>query len=93
MSSPRSPHEGYWTRRHQLTSRAGKEEDTRRPMPPAPEEVARRLLAYEASEKQSPEELAAAGERVYLRLREHLVVLLGPAGFATRWVSIFYGSR
>ena len=68
-----------------MTSRAGKEEDTRRPTPPAPEELARQLLAYEASEKQSPEELAAAGERVYLRLREHLVVLLGPTGFDALW--------
>jgi hypothetical protein len=68
-----------------LTSCAGKVEDTRRPTPPAPEELARRLLAYEASEKQSPEELAAAGERVYRRLREHLVVLLGPIGFDALW--------
>ena len=68
-----------------MTSRAGKEEDTRRPTPPAPEELARRLLAYEAGEKKSPEELAAAGERVYLRLRERLAVLIGPTGFDALW--------
>ena len=68
-----------------MTSSAGKAEESRRPIPPAPEELARQLLAYEASEKQSPEELAAAGERAYLRLRERLAVLLGPTGFDALW--------
>jgi hypothetical protein len=54
-------------------------------MPPAPEELARRLLAYEAGENTSPEELAAAGERAYLRLRERLAVLLGSIGFDALW--------
>ena len=68
-----------------MTSSADKAEDTRRPTPPAPEELARRLLAYEAGEKTSPEELAAAGERAYLRLRERLAVLLGATGFDALW--------
>jgi hypothetical protein len=47
--------------------------------------LARRLLAYEAGEKKRPEELAAAGERAYLRLRERLAVLLGATGFDALW--------
>jgi hypothetical protein len=68
-----------------LASSADKAEDIRRPMPLAPAELARRLLAYEAGEKKSPEELAAAGERAYLRLRERLAVLLGATGFDALW--------
>jgi hypothetical protein len=68
-----------------LTSSAGAGDDTRRPTPPTPEELARQLLAYEAGEKKSPEELAAAAEQVYLRLRERLAVLLGPTGFDALW--------
>ena len=68
-----------------MTSSDGNREDTRRPTPPAPEELAGRLLAAEAREKTSPEELAAAGERAYLRLRERLAVLLGPTGFDALW--------
>jgi hypothetical protein len=77
--------ECYWTRKHPLTSSDSKGEDSRRPTPPAPEELARRLLAAEAGEKTRPEELAAAGERAYLRLRERLSVLLGPTGFDALW--------
>jgi hypothetical protein len=84
--SLRSPHACYWTRRLALTSSAGKAEDSQQPTPPTPESLARRLLAYEAGEKSRPEELAAAGEHVYLRLRERLVVLLGAAGFDALWV-------
>jgi hypothetical protein len=72
-----------------LTSSAGKE-DTQQPEPPAPEDVTRWLLAYEAGEKKSPEELAAAGERVYHRLREHLAVVLGSAGFDALWARAIY---
>ena len=68
-----------------MTSSAGKGEDTRQPTPPATEELARQLLASEAGEKKRPEELAAAGERAYLRLRERLAVLLGPTGFDALW--------
>jgi hypothetical protein len=68
-----------------LTSSAGPEADARRPTPPTPEALARRLLAYEAGAKNSPEELAAAGERAYLRLRERLAVLLGATGFDALW--------
>jgi hypothetical protein len=58
---------------------------TRPPTPPAPEDLARSLLAYEAGEETGPEEIAAAGERVYLRLRGRLVVLLGSTGFDALW--------
>ena len=68
-----------------MTSSANKGKDTQRPPPPAPEELARRLLAYEAGQKKSPEELAVAGERAYLRLRERLTVLLGTTGFDALW--------
>ncbi len=47
--------------------------------------LARRLLDNEADGKESPEQLAAAGERIYLRLREHLAVLLGSVGFDALW--------
>jgi hypothetical protein len=68
-----------------LTSSAGKAEDPRQPTAPAPEALARRLLAYQAGEKTSPEELVAAGESVYLWLRERLAVLFGSAGFEALW--------
>jgi hypothetical protein len=68
-----------------LTSSAGKAEYTQEPMPPVPEALARRLIANEAGEKTSPEELAAAGESVYLRLRERLTILFGAAGFDALW--------
>jgi hypothetical protein len=53
--------------------------------PPAPERLARRLLAYEAGADQTSEELAAAAERTYDRLRERLTVFLGPHGFDSLW--------
>src|SRR5687768_4687548 len=59
--------------------------DTRPPTPPAPKELARALLAYEAGEETGPEEIAAAGERVYLQLRGRLAVLLGSTGFDALW--------
>jgi hypothetical protein len=68
-----------------LASGAGKAENIRRPMPPAPAELARWLLAAEAGAHPSPEALAAAGERAYLRLRERLAVLLGATGFDALW--------
>jgi len=68
-----------------LASSAGKAEDPQQPILSAPEALAHWLLTYEAGEKKRPEELAAAGERVYLRLREHLAVLLGSAGFDALW--------
>src|SRR6476619_7548239 len=68
-----------------MTSSDNKVEDTRRPTLPAPEALARQLLAAEAGERTRPEELAAAGERAYLRLRERLAVLLGPTGFDALW--------
>jgi hypothetical protein len=68
-----------------LTSSAGKAEDPQKPVLSAPEALAHWLLTYEAGEKKRPEELAAAGERVYLRLREHLAVLLGSDGYDALW--------
>jgi len=53
--------------------------------PPAPERLARRLLAYEAGADQTSEELAAAAERTYDRLRARLTVFLGPHGFDSLW--------
>jgi hypothetical protein len=68
-----------------LTSSANKGEDSQRPTAPAPDQLARWLLAYEAGAKKSPEELASAGERAYLRLRKRLAVLLGATGFDALW--------
>ena len=68
-----------------MTSSAGKAEDPQQPVLSAPEALAHWLLTYEAGGKKRPEELAAAGERVYLRLRERLVILLGSAGFDALW--------
>lgn len=51
--------------------------------PHDPEKLARRLLPYEAD--QTSEELAAAAEHIYVRLREHLIVFLGPHGFDSLW--------
>lgn len=68
-----------------MTRSVDKGADTRYPTPPAPEELARWLLAAEAGETTSPEEAAAVGERAYLRLRERLAVLLGPTGFDALW--------
>ena len=51
--------------------------------PHDPEKLARRLLTYEAG--QTSEELAAAAEQTYVRLREHLIVFLGPHGFDSLW--------
>ncbi|MDP9312404.1 MAG: hypothetical protein M3R24_16220 [Chloroflexota bacterium] len=50
-----------------------------------PEELARRLLTHEAGGRQSPEELSAAAERAYVRLRERLMVFLGQPGFDSLW--------
>jgi hypothetical protein len=69
-----------------LTSSAGKQKVTRPPTPAISEDLARWLLAYEAGAKPNTEELAAAGERVYHRLREHLAVLLGANGFDALWM-------
>lgn len=68
-----------------MTSSVGNIEDTQPPAPPTPETLARRLLAYETGATKRPEELTAAGERTYLRLREHLAVLLGSTGFDALW--------
>jgi hypothetical protein len=75
----------YRIRKHPLMSSDGIGADTRPPTPPAPEELARSLLAYEAGEETGSEEIAAAGERVYLRLRGRLAVLLGSTGFDALW--------
>ena len=64
---------------------SGPEEDTQQLTQSPSEALARRLLTIEVGEKTSAEEFAAAGERVYLRLREHLAVLLGVTGFDALW--------
>jgi hypothetical protein len=56
--------------------------DTRPRLRTAPEELARRLLTHEAGEQQDQ---LRAGEQVYLRLRNHLAVLLGTTGFDALW--------
>jgi hypothetical protein len=76
-----------------LTSGANSEEDIRQPTSPVPEALARRLLASEAGGKTSPQELAAAGERIYLRLRERLAVVLGSIGFDTLWARAMHLSQ
>jgi hypothetical protein len=67
-----------------LTISAHNAEDTRR-LPPVPAELARLLLAAEGGENTSPEELAAVGERTYIKLRARLTVLLGATGFDALW--------
>jgi hypothetical protein len=67
-----------------LTRSAADGEDTQQPQPPA-EVLAQWLLAREAGARQRSEDLAAAGELAYLRLRTHLAVLLGAAGFDALW--------
>ncbi len=78
-------HAWYGVKEASLTSSANTGEDSQRSTPPAPDELARWLLVYEAGVKKSPEELAAAGERAYLQLRKRLVVLLGATGFDALW--------
>ena len=53
--------------------------------PPAPEELARRLLTQEAGTSLGAEELAAAAERIHARLRQSLGVYLGQSGFDSLW--------
>ncbi len=52
---------------------------------PSPEDEARRLLWDAASEEAGPEALAAAAERLFVQLRAHFSVLIGPTGFDTLW--------
>ena len=68
-----------------MGSSADRHESNRRRTPPAPAELARRLLTDEAGEHQSPEEVAAAAARAYERLRERLTVFLGQQGFDALW--------
>lgn len=68
-----------------MTSSTGTGGDTRRPTSPAPEGLAERLLAAEFGEQKSPADVAAAGERAYLRLRAHMAALLGSSGFDALW--------
>jgi hypothetical protein len=68
-----------------LTSSAGKRDDPQEPTPAVTEALARRLLAAEAGQATSPEALATAGERAYLRLREQLALVLGTNGFDALW--------
>ena len=68
-----------------MTSSTSPGNDTLRPTLPAAEGLAEWLLATEFGEQKSPEELLAAGERAYLRLRAHLAGLLGQTGFDALW--------
>jgi hypothetical protein len=68
-----------------MGSSADKEEGNRLRTPPAPAELARRLLTDKAGEQQSPEEVAAVATRAYERLRERLAVFLGQQGFDSLW--------
>lgn len=47
--------------------------------------MAGQLLAAEIGEQKSPEEVVAAGERAYLRLRVYLAPLVGHSGFDALW--------
>ena len=77
-----------------MTSSASTRDDPREPTPSVTEALARRLLAAEAGEQTISEAFAAAGERVYHRLRERLAVLLGAAGLlkgrraSTHWAYV-----
>jgi hypothetical protein len=70
---------------HALTNSSGTGDTPPRATLSAPEALAEWLLAQEAGAKQSSDELAAAGERAYLRLRARLAVLLGATGFDALW--------
>ena len=61
--------------------------------PPAPEALARWLLSTEAAGDPSPDARAAAAERVHLRLREGLIVFLGPTGFDSLWARALHLAR
>jgi hypothetical protein len=50
---------------------------------PAAQALARRLMEHEANGRTAAEDLAAAGERVLLRLRQDLARVLGTSGFST----------
>ena len=73
-----------------MGSSADRQEGNRLPTPPAPAELARRLLTDEAGEHQSPEELAAVAIHAYERLRERLTVFLGQQGFDSLWARAMY---
>src|SRR5690348_5116876 len=89
-SSPRSSNEHLCHRRSSMGSSVDREDDNRLRTPPAPTELARRLLTDEAGEHQSPEEVAAAATRAYERLRERLTVFLGQQGFDSLWARAMY---
>jgi hypothetical protein len=73
-----------------MGSSADRQEGNRRRTPPAPAELARRLLTDEAGGYQSPEEVAAVAVRAYERLRERLTVFLGQQGFDSLWARAMY---
>jgi hypothetical protein len=68
-----------------LTQSADTGVESQQPTPTVPEAVAHWLLATEAGRYNDHEELAVVGERVYHRLRTHLMVLLGANGFDALW--------
>jgi hypothetical protein len=55
--------------------------------------LARWLLTHEAGDDPSPEALAAAAERVHVRLREGLIVFLGQSGFDSLWARAMHIAR
>src|SRR5215217_5729103 len=78
--------------RHMEERRREEEHDRMRALPD-PEQMARQFLMAEAGVSQRPEDVAAAGERAYLQLRERLSVFLGHKGFDTLWARAMYLAR
>lgn len=68
-----------------MTSSAQNRDDPQDLTRPIPEALARWLLADEIGDDQRSEDLVAAGERAYLKLRERLAILLGATGFDALW--------
>ena len=56
-------------------------------------DVARHLLAIEAEEPDQSDALAAAMERIHVKLREKLAVLIGQEGFAALFSRALHVSR
>ncbi|MBA3534524.1 MAG: hypothetical protein H0T73_21610 [Ardenticatenales bacterium] len=61
------------------------EEGSRQSFQPTPEELAHRLVGYEAEGSRGPEALIAKAEKAFDRLHTTLSVFLGSKGFESLW--------
>lgn len=68
-----------------MVSSVGEEAGATQPNQPLSEQLARRLLHFEAGDHLNPEELIALVALVYARLRTHLALFLGEQGFDALW--------